>query len=54
MNSVIKMSVNLSWGASLGSQLLAEISLLEANAKVINENHEHSAPQHSDRMSIVA
>ena len=26
------MSLNLSWGASLGSQVLAEISLLEANA----------------------
>lgn len=48
------MSMNLSWGASLGSQLLAEISLLEANAKVINENHEHSTTQHSNRMSIVA
>jgi len=48
------MSMNLSWGASLGSQLLAEISLLEANAQVNNENHETSAPLHTDRTSIVA
>lgn len=46
--------MNLSWGASLGSQLLAEISLLEANAQVNNENHEFSAPLHTDRTSIVA
>lgn len=46
--------MNLSWGASLGSQLLAEISLLEANAQVNNENHETSAPLHTDRTSIVA
>lgn len=49
------MSMNLSWGAStLGSQLLAEISLLEANAQVNNENQETSAPLHTDRTSTVA
>jgi DNA polymerase theta len=46
--------MNLSWGGSLGSQLLAEISLLEANAKVSYQNHETSARLHADRLSIVA
>jgi DNA polymerase theta len=53
--------MNLSWAGSsldgidwIGSDLLAEISLLEANAQVNNENQKTSAPLHTERTSIVA
>lgn len=49
------MSLDVSWGASLGSQMLAEISLLEAKAKIPNEeNNELSTSCAVNEVSIVA
>ncbi|KZS21887.1 DNA polymerase theta [Daphnia magna] len=47
------MSIDLSWGASIGSQVLAEISLLEANAKCM-EDRECSPSLSTNNTSILA
>lgn len=46
--------MNLSWGASLGSQILAEISLLEANAKQAQDKCETFSTSGIGSTSIVA